>query len=877
MAMSVAARNDLLERNELLERLGRGLDEARAGRGGLVLLGGEAGAGKTALVDAFSAEQAAARILAGACDSLFTPRPLAPFADIAAELGGALATLLAAAARPDELVRALLAELSAGGRPTLLVLEDMHWADEGTLDVLRVLSRKVGATRLLILVTYRDDELAQAHPLRLVLGELATRPSVVRLAVPALSQAAVAKLAGEGGMDAGKLHKLTGGNPFFVTEAIAAGDETIPPTVLDAVLARAARLTDEARALLEAVAIAPPRVELWLLDAIADEHVAALEECLASGMLVDRANAIEFRHDLARLAVEESLSLRRRLLLHQRALEALADPPTGKPDVARLAHHADAGGDIEAVLRFAPAAAEQAAALGAHYEAAAQYARALRFAGELDPARRAELLTRHSVECYLTTQDREAIESVAAASVLYRQLGEELRLGATLRWQALVLLNKGMAHDAEHAAREAVSVLERLPPHHELAMTHIVLASLANLNDLSEETVASANRGLELAERVGSTEARVAAQATLGLRESLDGGPGGWDRLEETLDEARRAGLETQVGRTYVFMGMAASRERSLARVRQSVLPGLAFCDERQVSLWDDILLVMRGWLELEAGDWDDAAVTVQEVLARNCLLSSTQAKVVLGLLRARRGDPDPWTPLAEAAEVAERTGQLWWTSLVAAAQAEAAWLEGRRNEVAELTREPFELALERGSQAPLAELAYWRARAGVEEDVVNDAVGPFGCMARGEWAQAAETWHDLGCPYEEALALSEADDPDALQRALEQARRLGASPLAAIAARRLRERGVRVARGPRPTTRANAASLTARELEVLQLLGAGLRNAAIAERLFLSRRTVDHHVAAILRKLEAGTRGEAVAQAARLGLVANEQTVGPT
>jgi DNA-binding CsgD family transcriptional regulator len=587
-------------------------------------------------------------------------------------------------------------------------------------------------------------------------------------------------------------------------------------------------------------------------------------------MLVSTSEGVTFRHELARLSVEESIAPGRARELHRTVLAALREPPYGTPDLARLAHHAEGAGDVKAVLELAPAAAQRAASLGAHREAAAQYARALRFADDIEPRRRAALLNGHSFECYLTAQEQGNIESIEAAIECYRELGDDVALGATLRWHALALFVWGRAREAAHSAGEALSVLERLPPGHELAMTYNVLASLANFDEDSEATLTWADRALDLADRAGSIEARLSALGTLGMRNVAQGLPReGWAQLEEALRLARNEGLESQLGRTYVLAGMAASRERSLTRVRRYVEPGLAFCDERDLNVWGDVILAIRAWLELEEGEWDAAAATVRQVLARNCVLSAAQANIVLGLIRARRGDPDPWTPMDEAHEVAERTEQLWWTSQVAAAQAEAAWLAGRPELVAGVTDGAFAVALARRSPWPLAELAYWRRRAGVDDDPPADAGGPFALQLRDDWAGAAEAWRRAGCLYQEALALSEADDETALRRAHERALELGARPLATIVARRLRELGANaVPRGPRPSTRDNAAHLTAREIEVLRLVADGLRNGDIAERLFLSPRTVGHHVSAILRKLEVATRGEAAARAARLGLL---------
>jgi predicted ATPase len=415
----------------------------RSARGQVLLVGGEAGVGKTALARRFCDERRqSARILWGACDPLFTPSPLGPFRVVAEEVGGELEEVIARGAMPHAVVTPLARELSARA-PTVFVLEDVHWADEATLDVLRLLARRVEALPALVVVTYRDDALDRAHPLRILLGELATSRAVGRVKLVRLSPAAVAQLAEPYGIAADELYRKTGGNPFFVVEALASGAEGIPDTVRDAVLARAARLSSAAVTLLEAVAVVPPQAELWLLEALAGAAADALDECLASGMLVVGSGGVAFRHELARLAVEESVPPHRKVSLHRRALAALADPPGDVPDLARLAHHAEAAGDAEAVLRFAPAAAARAASLGAYREAAAQYARALRFGGRLPPGRRAELLEGRSYACYLADQNDAAIEAIQDALACRRQLGQRLEEGDALRWLSKTLLVSG--------------------------------------------------------------------------------------------------------------------------------------------------------------------------------------------------------------------------------------------------------------------------------------------------------------------------------------------------------------------------------------------------------------------------------------------------
>src|SRR5262245_23434451 len=303
-----------VERQRELAALEAAYAEVSAGRARVALLTAEAGGGKTALIERFCADRAhSTRVLRGACDALFTPRPLGPIHDFAADAGPELRDKLLGEAIPHEVAAALLDELRAHG-PTVLVVEDIHWADEATLDVVRLVARRVAGVGVLLVLTYREEALDARHPVRVVLGELATGAAFMRIPLAPFSADAVAALAEPYALDADELYKVTGGNPFFVTEVLASGNDAIPSTVRDAVLARAVRLGGEARAVLDAVAIAPPQVELWLLEELAGEHVGALSECLSSGMLVEpAAGAISFRHELARLAIEESLEPRQRL------------------------------------------------------------------------------------------------------------------------------------------------------------------------------------------------------------------------------------------------------------------------------------------------------------------------------------------------------------------------------------------------------------------------------------------------------------------------------------------------------------------------------------------------------------------------------------
>jgi DNA-binding CsgD family transcriptional regulator/tetratricopeptide (TPR) repeat protein len=855
------------------------LDMVLGDRGGvLVLLAGEAGGGKTTLARQFCHEyKMPQRVLWGSCDPLFTPRPLGPFMDIAHELGGELHDLFADGTKPYQVAASIVRQIQAR-RGTVIVLEDLHWADEATLDVLSLLGRRIESIPALVIATYRDDELDRTHPLRSLLGELRSTSPIRRLTAEPLSAAAVATLAEPHGLDADALFRATAGNPFFVTEVLAArGDDIpgdIPPTVRDAVMARAARLSNAATTVMEAVSIAVPQAELWLLDALVPDGADALDQCLNSGILEQVVPAgVAFRHELARITIEGSLSPHRQIALHRRALQALASPKVGAPDLARLAHHADAAGDTEAVLKFAPAAASYAASIGAHRESAAQYARALRYGDGLSAGARATLLEGRSYECYLTDQMQAAVEALEKAVECRRAIGDRLGEGAALSQMSRRLWCAGRSDDAARAGWDALRLLEKLPPGRELALAYSNLSSLSMNDEQLDETIAWSTRALEIAERLDDTAVIVHSLNNLGTVQLLAENPDGKENLERSIALSEQAGLEEHIGRAFVHFGWVMTRTRAY-ELAPWLDRGISVCGELGLEAWRLYILAFRARWHLDCGRWDDAVDEAEFVLrsARSAPLLRVLALSVLGLVRARRGEPEGWPLLDEAQVRLDGQFELQYLGPVALARAEAAWLDGRGEVVEGETQDILDMAVARRASWTVGELAWLRHLAGVRETVA-EVSEPYAAQLAGDARAAADRWIKLGCPYDAALALVESDDEDDLRRALAEFQRLGARPAARIVARRLRELGARgVVRGPRPATKNNPAGLTRREAEVLTLVQEGLSNAEIAVRLFLSEKTVHHHVSAILRKLGVSSRGRAVSEAVRRGL-----TVGPS
>ena len=606
------------------------------------------------------------------------------------------------------------------------------------------------------------------------------------------------------------------------------------------------------------------------MEKLAADEIGRLDECCSSGILVDQGHTVRFRHELARLALEETMEPNRALQLHQWALDAFSELAPDGLDPARLAHHAEGAGDADAVLRFAPAAAMRAASLGSHREAAAQYARALEFAGELPVPERAWLLERRSYECYVTDESSDAIDAITRALELYRAAGDRLGEGRSLRWLSYILWCPGRTAESERRAAEAVELLETLPPGTELAMAYANLSDARLRSGARDEAAEWGKRALDLARRLGDAETETYAIATVALAD-----PSAGCTIQQSLEVAERADLGELVARALIMLGAIGVDIHAHADARRALERGIAYCSDRGIELHRLYLLSDLARLELAEGNWEEAADTASAVI--RIPRTSTTPRIVclsvLALVRARRGDPETQPLLDEAWALAEPTNELPRLGRVAVAKAETFWLEGNHEAVRDATSVAFELATQQRSGWFAGELASWRRRSGIREAVPEVLAKPYARQLAGDWKGAEELWSSLGCPYEAALALADADEADPLREALERLNEMGARPAAAIVSRKLRELGERgLPRGPRAATRENAAGLTARQQEVLVLMAEGLRNGEIAERLVVSQKTVDHHVSAILRKLGVRTRGQAAAEALRLGLAGQDR-----
>jgi DNA-binding CsgD family transcriptional regulator/tetratricopeptide (TPR) repeat protein len=837
----------LLERDAELASLAAAVAAAQRGRGSVVLVEGEAGIGKSSLIRTFLAGlPAGVDALVGGCDDLLAPRALGPLHE--AVRGRRPGPLAAALDGPvEDVYDAAVAQLTRDGA-TVLVVEDLHWGDDATLDVLRHLVRRIEALPAVLVLSLRDEELRTGHPARALLGVLATTPAVTHLRPAPLSPAAVGALAAAVGRNGAAIHQGIGGNPFYVTETLAAPPGALPESVADAVQARMRVLDPASVAAVEQLAVMPSIVDPLLAKALLGDRLADLTVAEERGIIEVRPAGLAFRHELARRAVEASLPGLRRRALHLAVVRALRE--LGATDAERLVHHAAAAGDAATIVEFAPAAARAAAVGGSHTQALAHLEAAVGHAELLAPEPRARLLTDHAWQLYIAqrfadavTAGRSSVRACAEAGLL------DLEIEATERLSRYLLMC-GELGEAEAVQQRAVEVARGGGTPATRASLAVHRGAMLLLTGRFPEARAVLAEAVERTAAVDRPDLRSLALNYRGLIRAEAGELAGGERdLREALELALSRQSHESAARAYTNLADMLFVYADWPALTALVARGQEFCAERGLAQFSVLLDLHRQHVLLHDGAWDAAETGLQALheQARDTRVFEPRVAAAYGRLLARRGREDQAELVAQmvlgAWREACRQRQPVAMLYTALAATEWAWLTDRPTVAGEV----------QDVMLPRLTSVAWQVR---RAELLR-----FGALAAGE-APGGEP----GDGYQRALHRGWSDDTAEMTAGWRQLDALGAHAPARLVLRRLREAGVTrlprstasAARGPHPL------GLTDRQVDVLELLGRGATNAEIAERLLLSVRTVDHHVAAILTRLGVRTRHEAVAAARR-------------
>jgi DNA-binding CsgD family transcriptional regulator len=867
--------HQLLERDDAIAVTSNCVTRAGSGDGSVVLISGEAGFGKSSLVAELSKRYAKyAHFLVGYCDASNTPQPLGPLSDFAEDLGPEIVDLLRSGDARHTLFPAVIRRIHDSKLPVVMIIEDAHWAESATLDLIRYLGRRVIAARFVLILSFRSDEVGAAHPLTAVLGDL-PNSAVCRVVLAPLSEKAVAQMSGAEGKGLQKLCDLTGGNPLFLTELLAYGGPSgsLPSSIRDAVWSRLSRIPDSDRQALCNLSIVPVPIEPALAAVLVDGKTKAITNLLGHGLMRKLPNGdLIFRHELARLATLDSIQPARLQELHALAEGALVQ--LDSPDIAgilsRRVHHADGAGNAKKVLEIAPLAAAEARRLGAHEQAAALLGLALNHVTLASQEQAAQLYEDWAYEVGLSKNiSEEVIAACHRAADLWQQLQRPEKVSKNYRWLSRFHWYRGEAQKADEYLGKAEDVLSDRAPGPDLAMVY----SMRSQNLMLREEIAAAiewgERAIALAKQFNDTETLTHALNNVGTAMLASGDLTGKARLQESLTLALSNGFHEQAARAYTNFSEAALNNREFELAERLFAEGIAFDTKHDLDSWTHYLSGGLARLRVEQGRFEEADIICTGILSleRLTLIMKLPARIALGLARIRLGDSDGETLLQQSLEDGLVTGEPQYLLPCYLGFVEFAWIAGDELRA----RQQLEKALTLGSNLAdpwqLGEIKVWAMRLGVsveQHHLPNKAAQPYAAELNSENTAAAMLWNDIGSPFQAAMSLAHSKEASSLVDALNWFEKLGAKSAMAWLRRRadslaLGEALPRPRRGPYRAARRHPLGLTEKEVQVLALLSEGLGNLQIAQRLYRSQRTVEHHVAAVLMKLNANNRVEVI------------------
>ena len=668
------------------------------------------------------------------------------------------------------------------------------------------------------------------------------------------------------------LHKITSGNPFFVTELLAAhSDDTaqLPASITDAVASRLSHLSPEERVILDQICLIPGAIAPVLQTALFSRDEEKLTKaCIDRGVLVEDENGnLRFRHELARLATLARVSSHGQKMRHAKIMGILLEID-GAATMDQIVHHAAGAMDGQSVITYAPQAAQMAASAGAHREAAAHYATALKFVEHADPDNAALLYENWAYEAGLALHiDETVLEARRHAVTLWRALGRMDKVAENLRWLSRLHWYRGESADADRYLEKAITVLEDMPPSIQTAMAYSLRSQLCMLNDKMDEAIEWGERALALESQFEDMEVRIHALNNIGTAMVFRDNKDGVKLLQESLELSLAHGQHEHAARVYTNLGEYGVVFRDFDLAERILTEGVAFDIEHDLDSWTHYLQGRLALLRMKQGRFRDAEAIAKGVVGieRLTLLMRLPALQVLAKTNMRLGENKASEMTVQSLQDAIATDELQHIVPARLTMVEAAWLHDDPK-AAKIHLDDL-LSLDNSERHPwdLGEVAIWahRYRRNMRHDLGMRMPEPYRLELDGEPIAAANEWERLGSPYSAALALMQAKgegQEEAFKRALKLLVKLEARAAITKLGKLANQFDVALRipkprRGPYKASRNHPLGLTAREQEILRLMVSGSTNREISETLSRSQRTIEHHVSSTLAKLNAKNR----------------------
>lgn len=865
---------ELIEREHFLAMLQSRFEKLAAGKGHCFFIMGEAGVGKSALVNTFL-ERLDSQCISytGICDSLFTPRPLAPVIDLAIQLKMELTSGIESSKSRADLFSGFVEELTKKMKPVVLVFEDIHWADEATLDFIKFLSRRIMFANCMFILTYRNTEPAGIQVPNIVLSEIAP-DTYTRITLPSLSRDAVQKMAEGKGYNGENLYSLTGGNPFFVNEILASYSPGVPENVKDAVLSVFHKHEGKTRNLWQLLSVVPDGFHIDQLSAIDPEWDEAIEQCMHAGILLLKNNKLLFKHELYRRTVEESLSPFRRIKLNKKILELFLASFETNGEIEKIVHHAKNANENALVSKFAPLAAKQASMVGSHLEASKLYLTAIQYTAAQHEDTLASLYEAYAYESYLTHQIKEAIIYQKKALDIRKAKQETANTGNNLWFLSQLWRLDANAKEAEIYALEAITVLEQQPSSYSKGMAFSNMSQLKMYIPDKTACLAWGNKAIEMAKEINDPGIQSHALNNIGtvLWEKNENSDQGKAYLFNSLHIAIKNGLAEHAARAQSSIVLKFILFKDYLSAQKHLDESNNYCEEKDLNSFKNFNSYLKATILFETGKWEKAETIIQGLLKDTFQPDANKLSVLtlLAKIKVRRGDQNCVALLNSIKSKAFFTKEFHQILPATIACLEYEWLTANRlisdkemNEIICLTKKAGI------NNLPLhSELAYWYQKARNSALVTDKLYTPYQYQLEGKIQEAALFWDNILCPFEKAMALTDGQEAEKKQ-ALLLLQQLGAAAFGEKLKRLMRSAGIRkIPRGIRASTQNNPAQLTNREIDVLLLLQKGAQNKEIATALFISPKTVDHHISSLLFKLDVSSRTKAVAEAMRMNIL---------